>query len=233
MGLNRPGALDRVTLGRSTGAPFTYTKTFAGAENPLRDTWHWEHQDALLTDVKVELLGGVYVAHGTQVGGPFAPYDDSNVYLRGFGIDHYIEATVWRDPAIASTPNMEIELLLRWSDDNDVRSTAYGDTHADGYEININQNGDYFQVGRFKGALLQSAFAGIPVPATGDLFQAQIQTITATSVQIKCWWNGTLHIDYTDSAAPPLRGNPGIGFYRSAGGPNDKLGFSAVTARDL
>jgi hypothetical protein len=122
---------------------------------------------------------------------------------------------------------------LRWSDDNPVRATAYGDTHADGYEININQNGDYFQVGRFKGALLASSVPTRPVPATGDRFQAQIQTITATSVRIQCWWNDVLHIDYTDSASPPTRGNPGIGFYRSALGSNDKLGFSSVTARDI
>lgn len=201
------------------------------AESQLRDGGRWAHNDALLTDVQVELIGGVYVAHGTQVGGPNAPYDDSNVYLTGFGADHLIEAIVWRDPAIASTPNMEVEILLRWSDDNPQRATAYGDTHADGYEININQNGDYFQVGRFKGALLQSAFAGIPVPATGDRFKGLVQNVTG-GVRIQCWWNGVQHIDYTDAAAPPQIGYPGIGFYRSAGGSNNKLGFTGVTARN-
>ena len=209
----------------------SYTTAFPNSENPLRDASVWHHFDITCTEVMTEVIGGVHVAHGTQTGsGTYAPYDDSNCYLSGFPANHYIAGTVWRDPTIASTPNMEVELLLRWSDTNPLRSTIYGDTYSDGYEININQNSDYFQVGRFKGALLQAGTTP-PAPQTGDLFEAQIETSGANAV-IQCWWTPiatgvrTRHINYTDTA-PVLLGQPGIGFYMSnaGGGFNNKLGF--------
>lgn len=228
----------QTTRGRKSIPQRIYETAFAASENPLREGGEWRHLDPTLTEVQTELLGGVHVAHGTQAGGPFGPYDDSNGYLRGFAPDHWLIATVWRDPTIASTPNMEVELLLRWSDDNALRSTAFGDTQADGYEININQNGNYFQLGRFKGALLASAVTP-PVPATGDLFEAQIQQ-SGTGAIIQAWWTPiatgirTQHIAYTDPTPVP-NGNPGIGFYMSSagGGFNNKLGFSRVRAANI
>lgn len=216
----------------------TYYTTFPAAENPLREGQGWQHADVTCTEVQTETISGVRVAHGTQAGGLYAPYDDSNCSLKGHAANHNIVATIWRDPTIASTPNMEVELLLRWSDTNALRSTAYGDTHSDGYEININQNGDYFQLGRFKGALLASAVVP-PVPATGDLFEAQIQQSGANAI-IQAWWTPiatgvrTRHINYTDTS-PVLIGQPGIGFYMSSagGGFNNKLCFSKVFAQSL
>jgi hypothetical protein len=210
-------------------ASSSYTTNFPLSERPLSEGGTWHHLDPTLTVVKTEVLSGVHVAHGTQNGS--GGFDDSSAYLQGFGLNHSIQGTVWISPAISSSPNREIELLLRWSDDNVQRSTPYGPTSADGYEMNINQNGNYLQLGRFKGALLASANP-VPVPHTGDIFKAQIVAAPNGSAVITVFWNGVQRISYTDSA-PPTRGNPGIGFYVDAGAPNTQFGFSSITATNL
>lgn len=213
-----------------------YSTVLPFAEDPISEGGRWVHYDSTLTNVKTETIGGVPVAHGTQVGGPFAPYDDSSACLIGYSENHYIEAVIWLSGSIVESFNKEVELLLRWQDSPPPHSTAYGDTSILGYEINVHYQGAYGQVGVFKAALLQS-FSSLPTPATGDLFSAQIQQ-TGASALIQCWWKPiatgitTRILNYTDPA--PIRGgNPGIGFYRSAGGANDKFGFSRVTAYDL
>lgn len=152
------------------GSSQSYTTDFDGTEDPISEGGRWVHHDATLT--VVQTTGGV--AYGTQMGGPYAPYDDSNAYLPGFGNDYSIEGTVHLRPGTPGSPNREVELLLRWTDDNPLRSTAYGPTRAIGYEININQLGDYMILGRFKGAELTRA-ASPPHPVSGDKFKAVIQ----------------------------------------------------------
>jgi hypothetical protein len=211
----------------------TYTTSFPLTENPISEGGVWKHLDPTLTVVRSEVISGVHVAHGTQTGS--GNYDDSSAYLQGFSLDHSIQGTVWKSPTCPTTPNIEIELLLRWSDDNPLRNTAYGPTQADGYEINVQQNGAYLQLGRFKGPLLTGSSIS-PAPRTGDVFKAQITTNPNGSATIKVYWNGVEKISYTDSASPPSRGNPGIGFYIHPGygaGINNQFGFSSITATSL
>ncbi len=211
--------------------------TFPTVESILSGNGQWVHYDPTLTNVTVENIGGLNVAHGTQVdGGTFGPFDDSSACLTGFSENHRIDATVWLSTSITETFNKEVELLLRWQDHPPPVSTAYGPTEVLGYEINISYTGAYGQVGSFKGPLLQSFFT-IPVPVTGDHFIATIQQEGANA-RIQCWWIAkatgvqTLLLNYVDTA-PVRGGNPGIGFYRSAGGANNKFGFTAVAANDL
>lgn len=207
-----------------------YTTNFPLIENPLSEGGLWRHLDPTLTVVRTDVLGGVHVAHGTQTGS--GGYDDSNAYLQGFSLNHSIEGRVWKSPSIpAGTPFHEIELLLRWSDDNPQRNTSYGPTSAEGYEINIDQNGTYLNLGTFKGPLLTAA-ASPPRPATGDLFKARIMTNPNGSATIKVYWNGVEKINYTHST-PITKGNPGIGFYIQSGGTNNLYGFSSITAISL
>jgi len=110
-----------------------------------------------------------------------------------------------------------------------VRSTQYGATSANGYEINVQHAGQYMQLGRFKGALLVQV-DGYATPKTGDRFRARIE-----GQRIRAWWNDVLKIDFTDNDAS-LRipsGNPGIGFYVSQGAPNTDFGFDSVIVRAL
>ncbi len=226
------------------GGPQSYTTSFPLTESVLSEGGRWVHYDPTLTNVIVENIGGVNVAHGTQSGGPFGPFDDSSACLTRFSENHQIEATVWLSGSITESLNKEVELLLRWQDAGVTHSTAYGDTQVLGYEINVHYQGAYGQVGLFKGALLQS-FSSLPVPATGDKFRAQIQQSGLNAI-IQCWWRPistgieTRVLNYTDPA-PVRGGSPGIGFYRSAGADNNKFGFAAyapasypaITAIDL
>src|SRR5262249_62368320 len=118
-------------------------------ETTLSERGQWVHTDTLLTACRT--LNGR--AFGTQSG--INGYDDSNAYLLDFGTDYEIEGVVWLNPQLRGPGNREVEILLRWTDDGPIRSTTYGPTHANGYEINVQHAGGYMQLGRFKGALLR------------------------------------------------------------------------------
>ena len=197
-----------------------YNSTFLLTENPISEGGCWRHHDTTLQTVRTELIGGVHVAHGNQTGSD--GFDDASAYLSGFPLDQSIEGVVWKT---GSTDIQEIELLLRWSDDNQQRSTSFGPTSAEGYEINVSLSGSYMNMGRFKGALLTST--SIATPVTGDVFKVSIATSGANAI-IKAYWNGVEKLSYTDTT-PYTKGNPGIGFYVQSA-PNNEYGFSRVTA---
>jgi len=128
--------------------------------------------------------------------------------------------------------NREVELLLRWSGNNPLRPTPYGNTHSNGYEINVQHAGQYMQLGRYKGALLVQV-DNYAIPKTGDRFRARIE-----GQRIRVWWNDVIKIDYTDNdaALKITTGDPGIGFYINAGPPrpaNTDFGFDSITVRGL
>lgn len=203
-----------------------YESGFAASENPISEGGAWHHLDSTLTGVQTEQIGGVHVAHGTQAGGPSAPYDDSNAYLAGFPRDHAVEGTIWKSGSIGDSENREAELLLRWSDDHAPVDTDFGPTSVQGYEINVQHLGNYLQLGRFKGDLLEQTTVSTPV--SGDKFYAQIRQEGA-SVRIIVAWNGQVKINYVDST-PWLSGNPGMGFFIHAGANNNEFGFSRIVA---
>ena len=207
----------------SPAPPGTYSTTFDLNENPLSEGGRWLHTDSTLTVCKT--VGGR--AFGTQSGN--GSYDDSNAYLTGYGNDHEVEGTVWLDPALSGSGHREVEILLRWTDTGPLRSTAYGPTRANGYEINVNHAGNYMQLGRFKGALLTQV-DNFAVPKTGDRFRARIE-----GQRIRVWWNDVLKIDFTDTDAmlQITSGNPGIGFFVDGGSPNTDFGFDAISIRSL
>ncbi len=207
--------------GAGTGA--TYSTPFATAEEPLSEGGEWHHLDATLTPCKT--VGGV--AFGTQSGS--GTYDDSNVYLTGFGNDYEVEGTVWVNPSLSGGANREVEILLRWSDNGPLRSTPYGSTHANGYEINWSHLGAYLILGRFKGDEVTRA-PSPAAPHSGDKLRARIE-----GQRIRVWINDVIQIDHTDNDAALgiTTGNPGIGFYVDANTPNSDFGFDAVTVRAL
>jgi hypothetical protein len=204
----------------------SYTTTFPLNENPISEGGLWLQTD--VTNTKVQTVGGN--AFGTQADGPYSPYDDSHTYMTGFGNDYEIEGIVYlASPSLPNEPNHEIELLLRYTDDNPVRSTPYGDTHANGYEINIHHNGGYLNLGRWKGDALVSLYGPV-VPATGDRFKARIVGQT-----ISVYWNETLLFTHTDND-PTWKittGHPGFGFFINPGGGNTNFGFSSIRIQAL
>jgi hypothetical protein len=224
---------DRILLPSpvSKSGRYPYTTAFPANENPISEGGRWQHTDPNQTVVKVETLGGVQVAHGTMAGGAF---DDSSAYLPGFPKNHSIQGTIWKSASLnAGSVNHEVELLLRWSEtDGAERATGFGNTRCDGYELNIHHNGNYFQLGRFKGVLLQEV-TGIAAPGTGDVMFASIATLPNGTVQIIGKINSTTHINFIDTAPHVFDGYPGIGFFIHVGGDNAMFGFSSVTALAL
>jgi hypothetical protein len=227
-----------VTGGTSASTPCaaskTYTTNFPLTENPISEGSAWTSIAPELTRVQTELIGGIHVAHGTQQDSDtHAPYDDSVATLTGFPQDHSIQGTVWVSPSITATPNREIELHLRWSEGHPPVQRYYGVFTVTGYEININQADQYFYLYRFgEQNPLAGSSVNVGTPKTGDVFYAQITTNPDGSARIIVKWNGVTCIDFTDTT-PILGGNPGIGFYRDAGAPNNQYGFSSITATGL
>lgn len=211
----------------------SYSTNFNTLEYPLSDGGKWIQPDPTQTLIRVEDLGGTHVAHGTQTpSDQYAPYNDSCAYLPSMGGDHTIEGTIWKAPGIPGSPNLEVELLVSWRGDNAQRTTPYGPSQSTGYEININQNGDYLILGRYKGAELSRAVSP-PRPANGDKFKARFVNNGNGTVTITVWWNGVLlpftnGNPFTDSSPQPA-GFPGIGFYVDSGGPTNQFGYSSVT----
>jgi hypothetical protein len=208
----------------STSTPNSYTTNFDIDENPLSEGGKWLHIDSTLSKCKV--VGGR--AFGTQSG--TGAFDDSNAYLTGYGNNYEVEGTVWLNPGLSGPGNREVEILLHWTDDGPLRSTAFGPTHANGYEINVQHAGSYMQLGRFKGALLVQV-DNYAIPKTGDRFRARIE-----GQRIRVWWNDVLKIDFTDSDASlqVITGNPGIGFFVSGPAvPNTDFGFDSIIVRGL
>ena len=204
-----------------TSSSSNYSTGFDTAESPLSEGGRWLHTDSTLTVCKT--VGGI--AFGTQTGGT---YDDSSAYMTGYGNNHEVEGVVWLNPNAPSTPNREVELLLRWTDNNPLRSTQYGATRATGYEVMWSHIGAYLILGRFKGAELARANSSAPAPKSGDRFRARIE-----GQRIRAWVNDVVMIDYTDSntSLQIVSGNPGIGFYIDGGASNTDFGFNSVTVR--
>lgn len=209
-----------------------YVTAFPLTENPISEGGRWQFNlsAAVQTPVKTESLGGVRVAHGTQSGHKAPPYDDSSAHLTGFGSDYEVEATIWKAASQSGGSGIykEFEILLRWLDTYSRRTTTYGDTNSNGYEIAVAYDGSYCNLGRFKGDNLVGPIT-IPAPKTGDKFRARIE-----GQRIRMWWNNALMIDFTDNDAS-LRiatGNPGIGFWAN-GAPSNEIGYSSVTVTPL
>lgn len=210
----------------------SYTTVFPVNESSLSENGLWRQADPVNQQFAQTISG---VAFGKLAASPTPPpYNDANAYMVGFGNDHEVEAVIYKDAGATSTPNTEVELLLRWNE-GPLRTTAFGSSKADGYEININQNGDYLILGRYLESPELTRAATPPAVNDGDTIRARIEgqrirvwyTVKSTGVE-------TLQIDYTDNAAGArLSGHPGIGFYADNGGSVTQLGFKKVTLRAL
>jgi hypothetical protein len=216
----------------ASAARTSYATDFPLSEKPISEGGLWLHLSPYETVVQTEMVNGIHLAHGTQNGGEYGPYDDSNAYLTGFTQNQTAEGVIWKKPRIAKTPNRDVEILLRLSDNcGPPRNTAYGRSAATGYEINVNQNGDYLDIGRFKGSLLKRVKLFQP-PATGDIFKATAVNGSSDDTVITVYWNGVQISQVTDTN-PIMNGNPGIGFYIDRGASNDEFGFTSFLAKSL
>lgn len=182
-----------------------YTTNFDATENPISEDGAWIHLGTSWT--KIQTASGV--ASGLQ--GNAGNLDDSYAYLSGFPPDQNASAVISKG---ATSGTQEIELLLRWLD---TASTARG------YECLLAHDGTYVAINRWNGNLndfeILYEVDDVTIPQNGDTFSASIVGNVIT-VQL----NGVTLVS-GDVTASPLAaatpnwttGNPGMGFYRSAG----------------
>lgn len=217
IGCHRAGEGKAQTIS-SAAATGSYSTTFDRPEKPLSENGAWRRAKNAWTDVQT--ANGV--AYGTN--GVTNTYDDSYALLAGsFGPDQSVEAIVYRDPNLKPGRTHEVELLLRFADD---------DNNARGYECLFNWAGGV-QIMRWNGPFgdfteiepTQRGYLGRPL-ATGDVIKATINRKV-----ISLYINGALMARGTDSTFKS--GQPGISFFVRPGGSPAMLGLKrySVTSK--
>ena len=207
--------------GSEAGSRRVFTTTFMQSEQPIRENGAWHHLGSSWATVR----SFDHHAVGTQTG--TKRYDDSYAYLDGFPPDQIARATVWIDQR-AQGDFQEFELLLRWSDSNDL---------ARGYECNLAWNGSYAQIVRWNGPFAnftyvanQSKFPpGLMPPQSGDVLTATIRGGTISLYLNKNDGKGDqLLVRGNDTTFKD--GNPGMGFYIEGQHDPAAFGFSRFAA---
>ena len=195
------------------GSASSYSTNFDATESPISQGGAWHRaNNTIWTDV--DTANGI--AFGTN--GARDTYDDSYALLSGFGPDQTATAVIARSPALNTSIDHEVELLLRFTD---------GPTTAQGYECLLTFFGNV-QIVRWNGAL--GDFTVLPTTgpgsvgniASGDVFKATIVGNT-----ISAYVNGTLIAQATDSVY--TSGQPGIGFFTRPGGNSANFGITSYS----
>jgi hypothetical protein len=202
-----------VTVTPTTPAPAQYSTNFDLTENPISEGGRWRRANNIWTNVRT--ANGI--AFGTN--GVTNTYDDSYALLSGFGPDQQAEGVIVRSPSLNTAVTHEVELLLRFSDDNN---------NARGYECLFAFFGGV-QLVRWDGAignvtvLSTTGSGGIGRGLmTGDTVKA-----TITGNVIRMFINGTLVAQGTDSTY--ATGQPGISFFTRPDGNSAHLGLTSYT----
>jgi len=203
------------TGGAPSGGSASYSTNFDLTESPISESGHWHHSDPNQSIV-VTASG---LAYGSQNGtgkNAAGGYDDSIAFLDGFPPNQRMTCVLHRT---GSQPGyLEAEIWLRASEGTE-RASQFGATRTYGYEINIEGNGEYIQIGQFKGlpSLFDSHSAGSPLTSMGvhdgDVFEADI---IGNAITVRL--NGTVIASASDTgqtgSGAIATGNPGIGFFR-------------------
>lgn len=187
----------------------------------------------------LRVVGNRVFGTTTAAAGGSGPYNDSNGYKTGFGNDHEVEITIYKNPAAAGSPNLEIECLLRWSDTGSPRTTSVGTTSAQGYELNLQHAGSYWILAWFMEPGECTRSSSVPTPVSGDKIRARIVG-NVISVYYRPVSTGieALNFTFTDTTgagggALYTTGNPGIGTYVDNGGVLTDFGIEDVVFRAL
>ncbi len=196
----------------------TYSTDFPLTENPISEGGVWRRANNNWTNVRT--TNGV--AHGTN--GITNTYDDSYALLSGFGPNQQAEATVYRSPNLVEGITHEVELLLRFADN---------DNMARGYECLFNYTGGV-QLVRCDGE--QGNFTMLPVlsgPETlgRDLVTGDVVKATIVGNMIRMYINDVLMIEAVDSTY--ATGQPGISFFTRPGGDSANFGLTTYKASEL
>lgn len=249
--LLRPGddgkRWSRYPLG-SKAVPTSYFYNFSTVENPLSQNGAWSNSDPNQTNCRVTASGKCV---STQVLNTHPPYDDSVAQLSldvfNGGTGYWIEGVIWLAGGLDGT-NREIELRCFHTDDNPEFTGLFGLTTIFGYQMSMQHQGAYANLGRFKQQEI-GRMASPPTPAHGDIFRLQCELDESSRPFFQIWWNniqrqwggggpgtGTISPDgfiLTDVDPDPYNfGNPSIGMYRDSGN-NDEFGFQSIRCQAI
>jgi hypothetical protein len=226
-----------ILLLRSSAPPefrTSFSTTFDGSEDPLSESGDWARTDANSTKV-VKSSG---VAIGTQTGNN--GYDDSQAVVTGFdpAADIRVEATIFRSGSISSE-NHEVELLLRSTETS---------TTTKKYEFLFNKDSGFVFVkwlgghgfDQFHDLGTDTGFDSIPSTANGTQIAAEVETLSATSVELRAYYKlvgeetwtlfATTVDDGSKNGAAYITGAPGVGFYITSPSANPAhFGFTAYS----
>lgn len=177
----------------------SYQSSFLLTENPISDGGQWHNNGLDWNNVRT--------ANGKAFGTVIVPvgYMDSYAWIGGFGADHTVEATIFKDETASYTDSHEVALHLRKTD---------GPHFSTGYEISFPYGGEPGPV-RWNGAIGDFTFVNTTGPGyfqpmkTGDAIRASIMGST-----ISIFVNGVLILQAVDSTI--TTGAPGIGFFARA-----------------
>jgi hypothetical protein len=180
-------------------SPGSYQSSFLLTENPISDGGRW-HNNGLDWN-------NVQTANGKAFGTILVPsgYSDSYAWIDGFGADHTVEATIFKDESASYTDSHEIAVHLRKTD---------GPNFSTGYEIGFPYQGRPGPV-RWNGAVGDFTFVNTTGPGydqpmkTGDAIKASIAGST-----ISIFVNGILVSQAVDSTF--RTGAPATGFFARA-----------------
>jgi hypothetical protein len=212
----------------STACPVTtsgaYSTNFPANENPISEGAKW---------VNGKVVGGSWNNIRTSSGKAFAAqfvglsgsrYDDCIAHLNtSFTANQYAQGTVSR---VAGYRNQidkhEVELLLRF------QITANG---ARGYEVLWGQDGELWIV-RWNGPLGDyTPLGGIDNSGPNMAVDGEVLRAEIIGNVIRVYRNGSLVVTASDSTY--TSGQPGIGFWPTAGSTLENYGWKSFTAGSL
>ena len=191
-----------------------YTTSFDLTENPIFEGGAWHRAYNSFTNLRT--ANGI--AFGTN--GITDTYDDSYALLEGFGPDQSAEATIVRSGSLVTGITHEVELLLRFSDDND---------NARGYECLFSYGG-ITEIVRWNGVLGDFAVLDRtegPGSLGADLVSGDVVKATMFGNVISLYINGALMARAVDSTY--TTGQPGIAFFTRPGGNSAHFGLTSYT----
>lgn len=196
----------------------SYATNFDRSENPISEGGAWSRSNNGFTNVSTN--GDL--AFGTN--GMADKFDDSYALLRGFGPNQTAEAVIQRANDLNTNVSHEVELLLRFSDDN---------ITARGYECLFSFSGS-IQIIRWDGLNPNNGSMGFLVlPIEGARTFGALttgRTIKASIIgnEISVFIDGQLAGKARDSTY--TAGQPGIGFFTRPGGDSAKFAITSYKA---
>ena len=205
-----------------------YSTGFAVTENPISEGGRWVNGKTDGVDwndvqtVPGKAYAADFVGGGSRYNDPIAHL---NASFRTFASNQYAEGIVFRAPGYRNPDDKhEVELLLRF----EIAANS-----ARGYEVLWGQDGEIFVV-RWNGPLGNyTTLGGVRDPGPGPAVDGDVLRAEIVGNEITVCKNGDVVIVVSDPDSTWVDGQPGIGFWPTAGSTLEDYGWMHYEAGDL